>query len=69
MPRALSFDVDLTDTFLASVQLLAVVWDQSGRLTIDPVLPASPTIDDYVQGWPYAAYRAVQTTTRLPFTP
>lgn len=69
MPRALQFDVDLTDTFLASVQLLAVVWDQSGRLTIDPVLPASPTIDDYVQGWPYAAYRAVQTTTRLPFTP
>ena len=66
MPRALSFDVDLTDTFLKTVELLAVVWDESGRLTIDPAVPGVTTIADYVRGWPYAAYRSVMTAPRLP---
>jgi len=72
MPRALSFDVDLTGTGIDFVEILAGVWSDADKLTLDPVTPvgpAVPTIDDLVRGWPYVAYRVVDTRPRMPSPP
>ena len=69
IPRAASFDVDLSSVDPANfVLFLAVAWSDLDRLTVlpagFPALPALPTVADLVRGWPYAAARIVQVNPR-----
>jgi hypothetical protein len=78
MPRAVSIDVDLSPPASSGspgvpdghrVLFLAIAGS-----TVDPCgnaaggvpasLPASPTLDDLVRGWPYAAMRLVRANRR-----
>jgi hypothetical protein len=72
VPRALSFDLDLTGTGIDFVEILAAVWSDADRLVLDPVLPAAPAVpdlDDLVRGWPYVACRVADTRPRMPSPP
>jgi hypothetical protein len=70
IPRALSFDVDLTSPDVNAndyVLFVAVAWSDLDLFTMVPDLPpapATPTVVDLALGWPYAALRLVQVTAR-----
>lgn len=69
IPRAMSFDVDLSGVDANHfVVFIAVAWSDGDLLTQAPVglpvAPAVPTLLDLVRGWPYAALRLVQVTPR-----
>ncbi len=69
IPRAVSFDVDLSLVDPAHfVLFLAVAWSDADRLAVPPTgfpaLPALPTVAHLVRGWPYAAARIVQVSPR-----
>ncbi len=70
IPRALSFDVDLTPPDVNAndyVLFLAVAWSDLDLFTMVPNLPpapATPTVVDLALGWPYAALRLVQVAAR-----
>lgn len=70
IPRAVSFDVDLSLPNVSAndyVLLVAVAWSDLDRIAQAPALPTAPptpTVVDLALGWPYVALRLVQVTPR-----
>jgi hypothetical protein len=68
MPRGVSIDVDLSAPGVPNlhrVLFLAIVGSKVDPCSIPPVgMPATPTMDDLVRRWPYAAMRLIRVSAR-----
>ena len=68
IPRAVSFDVDLSTVNANDFVLFAALaWSDKDKAVAVPSLPTpppAPTVVDLARGWPYVALRLVQVTPR-----